>query len=76
MFSRGRGRENGVPHRHTGVRSPTTTGRIERFHQSLRRDVLADRMFPSLQAAQTALDAWVLDYNTARHQALEEGSCE
>jgi transposase InsO family protein len=31
-------RENGISHRHTGVRSPTTTGKIERFHQSLRRE--------------------------------------
>ena len=65
-------RENGISHRHTGVRSPTTTGKIERFHQSLRREFLADRTFPSLEAAQAALDAWVMDYNTARpHQALE-----
>ena len=65
-------RENGIAHRHTGVRSPTTTGKIERFHQSLRKEFLADRTFPSLQAAQDALDAWVADYNTTRpHQALE-----
>jgi transposase InsO family protein len=65
-------RENGISHRHTGVRSPTTTGKIERFHQSLRREFLADRTFPSIEAAQAALDAWVADYNTMRpHQALE-----
>jgi transposase InsO family protein len=65
-------RENGISHRHTGVRSPTTTGKIERFHQSLRREFLADRTFPSLQAAQAELDRWVVDYNTTRpHQALE-----
>ena len=65
-------RENGISHRHTGVRSPTTTGKIERFHQSLRREFLADRTFPSLEAAQAKLDAWVADYNTTRpHQALE-----
>jgi len=65
-------RENGISHRHTGVRSPTTTGKIERFHQSLRREFLADRTFPSIEAAQAALDAWVADYNTVRpHQALE-----
>src|SRR3989442_11924823 len=65
-------RENGISHRHTAVRSPTTTGKIERFHQSLRREFLADRTFPSMQAAQAALDDWVADYNTARpHQALE-----
>jgi transposase InsO family protein len=65
-------RENGISHRHTGVRSPTTTGKIERFHQSVRREFLADRTFPRLEAAQAELDAWVADYNTNRpHQALE-----
>ena len=65
-------RENGISHRHSGVRSPTTTGKIERFHQSLRKEFLADRTFPSLEAAQAALDAWVADYNTTRpHQALD-----
>ena len=65
-------RENGISHRHTAVRSPTTTGKIERFHQSVRKEFLLDRTFPSLRAAQTALDAWVDDYNTARpHQALD-----
>jgi transposase InsO family protein len=66
-------RENGISHRHTGVRSPTTTGKVERFHQSLRKEFLADRTFSSLQTAQTALDAWVADYNTTRpHQALPD----
>jgi hypothetical protein len=65
-------RENGISHRHTAVRSPTTTGKIERFHQTLRKEFLADRTFPSLKAAQMALDAWVEDYNTNRpHQALD-----
>jgi transposase InsO family protein len=65
-------RENGISHRHTGVRSPTTTGKIERFHQSLRREFLADRTFASFPAAQEALDAWVVEYNTTRpHQALD-----
>ncbi len=65
-------RENGISHRHTAPRSPTTTGKIERFHQSLRKEFLAGRTFASLEAAQTELDAWVADYNTARpHQALE-----
>jgi transposase InsO family protein len=65
-------RENGISHRHTGVRSPTTTGKIERFHQSLRREFLDGRTFPSGQIAQAELDRWVTDYNTNRpHQALE-----
>jgi transposase InsO family protein len=65
-------RENGISHRLTAPRSPTTTGKIERFHQSLRKEFLADRCFGSLQAAQQELDAWVADYNNVRpHQALE-----
>lgn len=65
-------RENGVSHRHTAPRSPTTTGKIERFHQTVRREFLADRPFASIEIAQAELDAWVDDYNTVRpHQALE-----
>jgi len=65
-------RENGISHRHTAVRSPTTTSKIERFYQSLRKEFLADRTFPSLSAAQAELDTWLANYNTARsHQALE-----
>jgi transposase InsO family protein len=65
-------REQGIAHRLTGVRSPTTTGKIERFHQSLRREYLDGRVFASLEEAQAGIDAWVTDYNTLRpHQALE-----
>jgi hypothetical protein len=65
-------RENGISHRHTAVRSPTTTGKIERFHQSLRKEFLVDRSFASIEQAQAELDRWVADYNSARpHQALE-----
>ena len=38
-------RENGISHRLTAPRSPTTTGKIERFHQSIRKEFLADRTF-------------------------------
>ena len=65
-------RENGISHRLTSARAPTTTGKIERFHQSLRKEFLADRSFASLDDAQDSLDGWVHDYNTERpHQALE-----
>ena len=33
-------RENGITHRLTAPRSPTTTGKIERFHGTLRREFL------------------------------------
>jgi Integrase core domain len=65
-------RENGISHRHTAPRSPTTTGKIERFHQSVRREFLDGRVFASAEQAQAELDAWVETYNTSRpHQALE-----
>ena len=63
---------NGVRHLLTAPRSPTTTGKIERFHQSLRREFLAGRSFASAEEAQAAVEAFVADYNTRRpHQALE-----
>ena len=66
-------RRNGIAHRLTQPRSPTTTGKIERFHQTLRRELLDDaRPFVSLLAAQAALDGYVRDYNATRpHQALD-----
>lgn len=68
-------RENGVEHLLTQPRSPTTTGKIERFHRTLRAEFDTRRTFPSLRAAQGALDEWVGYYNTARpHQALEDAT--
>ena len=64
-------RENGIAHRLTAPGSPTTTGKIERFHRTLRTEFLAGQLFASLELAQKALDAWVVDYNTERpHQSL------
>ena len=64
-------RENGITHRLTAVRSPTTTGKIERFHRTLRTEFLAGEVFADADAAQRGLDAWTADYNTARpHQAI------
>jgi transposase InsO family protein len=64
-------RENGVDHLLTAPRSPTTTGKIERFHRTLRAEFDTGRVFSSLQTAQQALDEWVGYYNTSRpHQSL------
>ena len=65
-------RENGIEHLLTQPRSPTTTGKIERFHRSLRAEFLADaKPFTNLKVAQQALDEWVDDYNQRRpHQSL------
>lgn len=65
-------RENGIEHLLTQPRSPTTTGKIERFHRSLRAEFLSDqKAFTTLKTAQQALDEWVAYYNTERpHQAI------
>ena len=65
--------QNGVRHLLTAPRSPTTTGKIERFHKTWRREFVAvhDYQHASVAEAQAALDAWVVEYNTVRpHQSL------
>jgi transposase InsO family protein len=65
-------RENGITHRLTAPRSPTTTGKIERFHRTWRTEFLRGQVFSSLEVAQRELDLWVDDYNTNRpHQSLK-----
>jgi transposase InsO family protein len=66
-------RENGITHRLTAPRSPTTTGKIERFHRTLRMEFLAGRdPFSSLSDLQAALDAFVAEYNNERpHRSLK-----
>ena len=55
---------DGVPqHLLTAPRSPTTTGKIERFHRTLRQEFLTGRVFTDLATAQAELDAWVDSYN-------------
>jgi transposase InsO family protein len=66
-------RDNGIAHRLTQPASPTTTGKVERFHQTLRRELLDDHEpFPTLLAAQAAIDTWVAEYNCDRpHQGID-----
>ena len=65
-------RKNGITHRLTAPASPTTTGKVERFHLTLRRELLDGQVFASVDAAQAAIDAWVAEYNADRpHQALD-----
>jgi transposase InsO family protein len=64
-------RQQGITHLLTGVRWPTTTGKIERFHKTLRAELLTGWRFDSLAQAQQLLDAWVADDNLRRpHQAI------
>ena len=64
-------RENGITHRLTEPRSPTTTGKVERFHRTLRAEFRTDRTFEDLATAQAELDEWVTEYNQRRpHSAI------
>jgi hypothetical protein len=64
-------RENGIKHLLTAPRSPTTTGKVERFHKTLRAEFLTGKVFASIEEAQAALDVWVTHYNTERpHQSI------
>ena len=63
--------DNGIRHILTAPYSPTTTGKIERLHKTMRKEFFADGRFATLKEAQRALDAWVSDYNTNReHQGI------
>lgn len=65
-------REHGIEHLLTKPRSPTTTGKVERFHRALRTEFRTDRVFASIEVAQAELDEWVAEYNHRRpHQALD-----
>ena len=66
-------RKNGIKHRLTQPASPNQNGKVERFHGTLRPDFFDTAgPFTSVAEAQTALDVWVVEYNTDRpHQALD-----
>jgi hypothetical protein len=64
--------DNGIRHILTAPYSPTTTGKVERLHKTMRAEFFngADRVFATVPELQAALDKWVSEYNTARpHQS-------
>jgi transposase InsO family protein len=62
---------NGIRHILTAPYSPTTTGKVERLHKTMRKEFFSDNSFDSVDDMQAALDVWVLDYNNERdHQSL------
>lgn len=64
-------RENGVRHLLIAPYSPTTTGKIERLHKTMRAEFFSTVTFDTIEETQAALDAWVTHYNTERpHQGI------
>jgi transposase InsO family protein len=48
---------NGIRHILTAPYSPTTTGKIERLHKTIRKELLSDRTSTTIDQAQAELDA-------------------
>lgn len=62
----------GIRVSHSAPYHPQTNGKIERFHRSLKTEVLAGRSFADLQQAQSAFERWRGVYNHERpHDALD-----
>jgi len=62
---------NGIRHLLTAPYSPTTTGKIERLHKTLRKEFFSQHSFETIEEAQAGLDAWVEHYNYHReHQGI------
>lgn len=64
--------DNGIRHLLTAPYSPTTTGKIERLHKTIRAEFLTehDRRHGTVEQLQAAVDGWVVEYNTERpHQS-------
>jgi transposase InsO family protein len=64
--------EHGIRISHSRPYHPQTMGKDERFHRSLKAEVLSGPPFADLAAAARAFDRWRSVYNTQRpHDALE-----
>ncbi|MDP3228129.1 MAG: IS481 family transposase [Acidovorax sp.] len=62
----------GIRVSHSAPYHPQTNGKIERFHRSLKTEVLAGRSFSSMHEAQLAFERWRSVYNHERpHEALD-----
>ena len=57
---------------HSRPRHPQTNGKTERFHRTLKADVIQGQVFADLGTCQKAFDRWRTIYNTERpHEAID-----
>lgn len=64
--------EHGIGISHSRSYHPQTMGKDERFHRTLKTDVLSRGPFVDLAAAERAFERWRTVYNTQRpHQAID-----
>jgi hypothetical protein len=65
-------KERGIKHISTGVRRPTTIGKVERFHRTLNEELIKKFRFQDLKEVQEAFESYRFYYNYERpHQALD-----
>lgn len=63
--------EQGITVTHSRPYHPQTQGKDERFHRTLKAELLGRRSFTDLQQCQRAFDPWRQRYNTERpHESL------
>jgi transposase InsO family protein len=61
----------GIMVSHSRPYHPQTNGKEERFHRTLKADVIQNRIFADLGQCQKAFDRWRIIYNTERpHEAI------
>jgi len=61
----------GIRHKHARPYHPQTCGKVERFHQTMKRYLAAQPVAPTLEALQAQLDRFRSEYNERRpHRAL------
>lgn len=64
--------EQGIRVSHSRPYHPQTQGKDERFHRTLKAELIGRRQFKTLDQCQTSFDAWRAQYNTIRpHEALD-----
>jgi transposase InsO family protein len=62
----------GIAVSHSRPYHPQTQGKDERFHRTLKAELLQGQLFPDLPASQRAFDRWRVIYNEQRpHEALD-----
>jgi len=62
----------GIQVSHSRPYHPQTQGKLERFHRTLKRELLRRQTFENLEDAQRRFDSWLAIYNTIRpHEALQ-----
>lgn len=61
----------GIHVSYSKIRRPQTNGKIERFHQTLKKELLQYNYFLGIKEAQQHFDKWRMEYNFERpHEAI------